>query len=109
MGSETVTSVDGGRPMKNSSAVATNTMGSETIASVYDGRRMKKQLTVIPSDFLVTFVRAYNVHFSKYCKGRKRFVQKVPSAVCKSVYQDFISYQRLKCETAVETFDSKSL
>lgn len=86
MGSETVTSVDGCRPMKKSSAVAINTMGSETVTYVDDGRPMKNQGAVTPSYFLVTLVHAYNVRFSKYCKERKGVVQNVPSAVWKSVY-----------------------
>lgn len=56
----------------------------------------------IGSDTLVVMMESNNQHFPEYCKGRKRVVQKVPGAVWKLVYQDFLEDQKAKFDSAGE-------
>lgn len=63
----------------------------------------------IGSDSLVTLFHSYNVHFSKYLAGKKKFLQKVPAIVWKHLYKYYLNYMRLKAEAATETFDEAKL
>jgi hypothetical protein len=52
-------------------------------------RREKVSRPIVDSLHLSCLVASYNVHFAKYCKGRKQVTQLVPSLVWKEVFKEY--------------------
>ena len=52
-------------------------------------RREKGSRPIVDSLHLSCLVASYNVHFAKYCKGRKQVTQLVPSIVWKEVFKEY--------------------
>src|ERR1700737_3431555 len=52
-------------------------------------RREKGSRPIVDSLHLSCLVASYNIHFAKYCRGRKQVTQLVPSLVWKKVFKEY--------------------
>lgn len=96
---------------EKSSLFSVNTRDQKRAVEVegVDNCDSKKARVYIESDSLVTIFHTYNVQFSKYCKGRKKVVQKVPANVWRSVYKGYVNDMRLKSCALGESFNESKL
>ncbi|PXF40369.1 hypothetical protein BWQ96_09925 [Gracilariopsis chorda] len=69
-------------------------------------RKIHKRRSVVGADALACMTSSYGKHFTAYCRKRKQGVQqRVPAAVWKLVYKDYLDDGKAKCEIAGVQFD----
>lgn len=64
--------------------------GFDTDTEAPKERRIKKSRVAVETEHLATLKASYLVHFAEWSKGKKNITQKLPGAVWKSIYKDFI-------------------
>lgn len=54
----------------------------------------KRARTIVGTATMTVIWSSYTSHFSNYCKGRKKVVQKVPGKVWLAVWDDFVAFKK---------------
>jgi hypothetical protein len=83
--------------------------GSESDSATANERRVKKSRVALETEHFATLKASYLVHFAEWCKGKKNITQKLPGAVWKSIYKDFIDEQIEICQAKGASFDIDKL
>ena len=71
--------------------------------------RTKQRRVVIGTTQMTLVWSSYTAHFSEYCKGRQKVVQKVPSKVWRSVWADFVLFMNQRASDNGLPFDEADL